>query len=170
MATDDTTACSPRCTAPPDASVTIQHESLPCARTPRAGTRASDTCREAATERGNCRANVRGTRTSIDARKCTCRRRARRGINTVGNEMKCRIHNPWAGGRMTVDVFWIAGGRRHCFVFVLGPFCSISHGSTLRRKGWTNPTIHSQVFVFVLARGGCGRGASALPLNASEAC
>jgi hypothetical protein len=53
-------------------------------------------------------------------------------------------------------------------VFVLGPFCSISHDSTLRRKGWTNPTIHSQVFVFVLARGGCGRGASALPLNASE--
>jgi hypothetical protein len=83
--------------------------------------------------------------------------------------MKCRIHNPWAGGRMTVDAFWIDGGRRHCSVFVLGPFCSILHGSTLRRKGWTDLTIHSQVFVFVLARGGCGRGASALPLNASEA-
>ena len=54
-------------------------------------------------------------------------------------------------------------------VFVLGSFCSISHGSTLRRKGWTNPTIHSQVFAFVLARGGCGRGASALPLKASAA-
>ena len=53
-------------------------------------------------------------------------------------------------------------------MFVLGPFCSISHDSTLRRKGQTNPTIHSQVFAFVLARGGCGRGASALPLNASE--
>jgi hypothetical protein len=69
MAADDTTACSPPCTAPPDASVTIQHESLPYARTPRAGTRAADTCREAATARGNCRANVRGTRTSIDALK-----------------------------------------------------------------------------------------------------
>jgi hypothetical protein len=71
---------------------------------------------------------------------------------------------------MTVDVFWIDGGRRHCSVFVLGPFCSISHDSTLRRKGWTNPTIPSKVFVFVfvLARGGCGRGASALPLNANE--
>jgi len=69
---------------------------------------------------------------------------------------------------MTVDAFWIDGGRAHCFVFVLGLFCSISHDSTLRRKGWTNPTIPSQVFVFVLARGGCGRGASALPLNASE--
>jgi len=80
-----------------------------------------------------------------------------------------RIQNPWAGGRMAVDAFWIAGGRRHCSEFVLGLFCSISHGSTLRHKGWTNPTIHSQVFVFVLARGGCGRGASALPLNASEA-
>jgi hypothetical protein len=53
-------------------------------------------------------------------------------------------------------------------MFVLGPFCSISHDSTLRRKGWTNPTILSKVFVFVLARGGCGRGASALPLNANE--
>jgi len=59
-------------------------------------------------------------------------------------------------------------GRRHFSVFVLGPFCSISHGSTLRRKGWTDPTIPSQFFAFVLARGGCGRGASALPLNASE--
>ena len=58
--------------------------------------------------------------------------------------------------------------RRHCSVFVLGPFCSISHGSTLRRKGWINPTIPSQFFAFVLVRGGCGRGASALPLNASE--
>ena len=64
---------------------------------------------------------------------------------------------------MVSDVFWIDGGRRHCSVFVLGPFCLISHDSTLRRKGWTNPTIHSQVFVFVLARGGCGRGASAPP-------
>ena len=69
---------------------------------------------------------------------------------------------------MTVDAFWIDGGRRHCSVFVLGLFCSISHGSTLRLKGWTNPTIHSKVFVFVLVRSGCGRGASALPLNASE--
>jgi hypothetical protein len=100
--------------------------------------------------------------------KCTCRRRARRGINATGNELDRRIHNPWAGGKTIPDAFWIAGGRRHCSVFVLGPFCSISHGSTLRRKGWTNPTIHSQVFAFVLARGGCGRGASALPLNASE--
>ena len=69
---------------------------------------------------------------------------------------------------MTVDAFWIDGDRRHCSVFVLGLFCSISHDSTLRRKGWTNPTIPSKVFAFVLARGGCGRGASALPLNASE--
>jgi len=69
---------------------------------------------------------------------------------------------------MTVDTFWIDGGRRHCSVSVLGLFCLTSHGSTLRHKGWTNPTIPSQVFVFVLARGGCGRGASALPLNASE--
>jgi hypothetical protein len=82
--------------------------------------------------------------------------------------MKRRIYNPWAGGRMTVDVFWIPWGRLYCSGFVLGPFCSILHGSTLRRKGWTDPTIHSQVFAFVLARGGCGRGASALPLNASE--
>ena len=52
-------------------------------------------------------------------------------------------------------------------MFVLGPFCSISHDSTLRRKGWTNPTILSKVFVFVLAPGGSGRGASALQLNAS---
>jgi hypothetical protein len=69
---------------------------------------------------------------------------------------------------MAVDAFWIDGGRRYGFVFVLGLFCSISHDSTLRCKGWTDPTIPSQVFVFVLARGGCGRGASALPLNASE--
>ena len=69
---------------------------------------------------------------------------------------------------MTVDAFWIAGGRRHISGFVLGPFCSIPHDSTLRLKGWTNLTIPSQVFVFVLVRGGCGRGASALPLNASE--
>jgi len=82
--------------------------------------------------------------------------------------MERRIHNPWAGGRMTVDAFWTDGGRQHCSGFVLGLLCSISHGSTLRRKGWTNPTIHSKVFAFVLARGGCGRGASALPLNASE--
>ena len=27
--------------------------------------------------------------------------------------MKRRIHNPWSGGRMTVDAFWIDGGRRH---------------------------------------------------------
>jgi hypothetical protein len=52
-------------------------------------------------------------------------------------------------------------------VFVQRLFCSISHGSTLRRKSWIDPTIPSKVFVFVLARGGCGRGASALPLNAS---
>src|ERR1035441_5077913 len=90
----------------------------------------------------------------------------RRNARNSG-QMERRIHNPWAGGRMTVDIFWIDGGRRHCSGFVLGPFCSISHDSTLRRKGQTNPTIHSQVFAFVLARGGCGRGASALPLNAS---
>ena len=82
--------------------------------------------------------------------------------------MERRIHNPWAEGKTVSGVFWIAMGRRYRSVFVLGPFCSISHDSTLRLKGWTNPTIHSQVFVFVLARGGCGRGASALPLNASE--
>jgi hypothetical protein len=82
--------------------------------------------------------------------------------------MKRRIQNPWAYCKTVSGVFWIAGGRRHCSVFVLGLFCSISYDSTLRRKGWTNPTIPSQVFVFVLARGGCGRGASALPLNASE--
>jgi hypothetical protein len=82
--------------------------------------------------------------------------------------MKRRIQNPWAGGKTVSGIFWIPWGKRHCSVFVLGLFCSISHGSTLRHKGWTNPTIHSQVFVFVLARGGCGRGASALPLNASE--
>src|ERR1035437_8996870 len=69
------------------------------------------------------------------AKKCTYWRRAPRGINTVGNEMKCRIHNPWAGRRMTVDVFWIDGGRQHCSWFVLGPFCSILHDPTLRRKG-----------------------------------
>jgi len=74
--------------------------------------------------------------------------------------MELRIHNPWAGGRMTVDTFWIAGGRRYCSGFVLGLFCSISHDSTFRRKSWTDPTIHSQVFVFVLARGGCWRGAA----------
>ena len=53
-------------------------------------------------------------------------------------------------------------------MLILGVFCSIWHNSILRHKGWTNPTIPSQVFVFVLVRGGCGRGASALPLNASE--
>jgi hypothetical protein len=83
--------------------------------------------------------------------------------------MERRVHNPWADWKTISGIFWIAGGRRHCSGFVLGPFCSISHGSTLRHKGWTDPTIHSQVFAFVLARGGCGRGASALPLNASEA-
>ena len=83
--------------------------------------------------------------------------------------MERRIHNPWADCKTVSGVFWIAGGSRHCSVFVLGAFCSISHGSTLGRKGWTDPTIISKVFVFVLARGGCGRGASALPLNASEA-
>src|ERR1035441_6069904 len=128
----------PPCTAPPDASVTIQHESLPCARTARAGTRAANTCREKATVRGNCRAIVRGTRTSIDARK-NARAGDVRGAEKTRPEMKRRIHNPWAGGRMTVDAFWIDGGRAHCFVSVLGPFCSISHDSTLRHKGWTNP-------------------------------
>ena len=29
-------------------------------------------------------------------------------------------------------------------VFVLGSFCSISHGSTLRRKSQTDSTIHSK--------------------------
>jgi hypothetical protein len=82
--------------------------------------------------------------------------------------MERRIHNPWFDCKTVSGVFWIDGGRRHCSVFVLGPFCSISHSSTLRLKGWTNPTIHSQVFVFVLARGGCGRGASALPLTARQ--
>ena len=115
------------------------------------------------------RAEKRQPRAGIVAQTCAANvHRLTRGKNAAVNEMKRQIHNPWAGGRMTVDAFWIDGGRRHCSVFVLGPFCSISHGSTLRRKGWTNPTIHSQVFVFVLARGGCGRGASALPLNASE--
>ena len=52
-------------------------------------------------------------------------------------------------------------------MFVQGLFCSISHGSTLRRKSWADPTIPSKVFVFVLVRGGFGRGASALPMNAS---
>jgi len=60
-------------------------------------------------------------------------------------------------------------GRPHCSGLVLGLFCPIPHGSTLRYKGRTDPTIHSKVFVFALVRGGCGRGASALPLNASEA-
>jgi hypothetical protein len=45
---------------------------------------------------------------------------------------------------MTVDAFWIDGSRRYCSEFVLGPFCSILHGSILRRKGWTNPTIPSK--------------------------
>jgi hypothetical protein len=36
-------------------------------------------------------------------------------------------------------------------------------------KARPTPTIHSKVFVFVLARGGCGRGASALLLKASVA-
>jgi hypothetical protein len=39
---------------------------------------------------------------------------------------------------MTVDAFWIDGDKQHCSVFVLGLFCSILHGSTLKRKGWTN--------------------------------
>ena len=82
--------------------------------------------------------------------------------------MERRIHNPWADRKTVSDGFWVVRGRRHCSGFVLGPFCSIPHGSTLRHKGWTDPTIHSKVFVFVLVRGGCGRGASALPLNASE--
>jgi len=54
-------------------------------------------------------------------------------------------------------------------VFVLGLFCSIWHDFTLRHKGQIDSTIPSEVFVFVLVRGGCGRGASALPLNASNA-
>ena len=41
----------------------------PPARTARVGTRATDTCREEATARGNCRANVRSPCTSIGARK-----------------------------------------------------------------------------------------------------
>jgi len=137
---------------------------LRCAGTIRTYRTCGHTCIRYVQGRGK-----RARPTYIDWRveKCTCRRRARRGINATGNELDRRIQNPWAGGKTIPDAFWIAGGRRHCSVFVLGPFCSISHGSTLRRKGWTNPTIHSQVFAFVLARGGCGRGASALPLNAS---
>lgn len=83
--------------------------------------------------------------------------------------MERRIHNPWADGKTVSDGFWVAGGRRHCSGVVLGPFCSISHSSNFRLEGQTNPIIHSKVLVFVLARGGCGRGASALPLKASEA-
>jgi len=53
---------------------------------------------------------------------------------------------------------------------LLGPFCLIRHGSiSLVKKARPSHRLDRQVFVFVLARGGCGRGASALPLNASEA-
>jgi hypothetical protein len=61
---------------------------------------------------------------------------------------------------MTVDAFWIDGGRAHCVVFVLGLFCSISYDSTLRRKGWTNPTIHSKVFLYLR---GVGAGGALAP-------
>src|ERR1035437_7967184 len=86
----------------------------------------------------------------------------RREQNPAGNEIDRQIYNPWAGGQTVSDVFWIPGGRRHCSVLVLGRFCSILQGSTLRHKGQTNPAIHSKVFVFVLARGGCGRGGLSL--------
>jgi len=67
--------------------------------------------------------------------------------------MERRIHNPWADGKTVSDGFWVAGGRRHCSGFVLGLFCSISHGSILRHKGWTDPTIHSKVFCFCTCAG-----------------
>lgn len=40
-------------------------------------------------------------------------------------------------------------------MLVLEPFCSISQGSTLRLKGWTDPIIHSKVLFLYL----CGEGA-----------
>ena len=60
-----------------------------------------------------------------------------------------------------------AGGIASCSSWGL----SVRSRTTLHSgtKAGPTSTIHSQVFVFVLARGGCGRGASALPLNASEA-
>ena len=63
---------------------------------------------------------------------------------------------------MTVDAFWIDGGRRHRCVFVLGPFCSISHDSTLRRKGWTNPPPSTARFLFLYLRG-VGAGGALAP-------
>ena len=81
--------------------------------------------------------------------------------------MERRIHNPYSIGKTVSDPFWIVGDRWHCSVFVLWLFCWISHGSTLEHKGRTDSTIPSEVFDFVLARGGCGRGVSALLQNAS---
>jgi hypothetical protein len=42
-----------------------------------------------------------------------------------------------------------------------GPFCSISHGSTLSCESRIDPTIQRKFFVFW--RGGCGRGAQRPP-------
>jgi hypothetical protein len=54
-------------------------------------------------------------------------------------------------------------------VFVLGSFCSISHGSTLRRKSQTDSIIHSKVLFLYLRGVGAGGALAPLPLNASKA-
>ena len=166
MAADDTTACSTPIrqfrgdgqkspsTAPPDASVTIQHESLPRnpARTPRTCTRAADTCREAATARGNCRANVRGKRTSIDRAEKTW----------TGNEMESWIQNPWAGGIKTVDVIWIdtgAGGIALCSSWGLSARSRmVLHSGT--KAGPTPPSTARFLFLYLR---GVGAGGALAP-------
>jgi hypothetical protein len=65
------------------------------------------------------------------------------------------------------NVLGDTGTMAKACLFVLGAFCLKQHDSTVGLKSQTDPTLDRQVLFFVLARGGCGRGASALPLYAS---
>jgi hypothetical protein len=92
------------------------NSALRCAGIIRTYRTCGHTCIRYVQRRGNrarelSRKRAQPTYINWRAKKCTYRRRARRGINAARSETECRIQNPWAGGKTISGVFWIPLGQ-----------------------------------------------------------